>query len=284
MSQDDSKSDRQATAKMKKSSAMDLLARTDHGRTEHVFAIDDLDAAELRQAIYSVPLSDSEDDLTSILVKSTTERSSSSVHDDNAACDKAMRDNVLMRINRPVDIRVGGSLGNYAFALSSEAVIQCFGHVGHGVAEGLASGTVKVRGNAGDGAGAAMTGGTLAIYGSAGDRCGGAMRGGGVFVRGNVGDYCGIGALGGIIVVGGDAGEGLGDTMSNATIFIRGRAKSLAAGVTEAPLSKKEGLRLGLLLIGASIRGDAKDFRRLVPKATLESEVARRGEINPSWR
>lgn len=269
MSKDDSTSDRHApVSKIKQSSAMDLLAKTNYE-----FAMDDLDAAALRQAIYSVPLSESEDELTSILVKSATLRSRA-----------AMRDNALMRINRPVEIRVDGSLGNYAFALSSEAVIQCYGHVGHGVAEGLASGTVKVRGNAGDGAGAAMTGGTLAIYGSAGDRCGGAMRGGGVFVRGNVGDHCGIGALGGIIVIGGEAGKGLGDAMSNATIFIRGRAKSLATGVTEAPLSKKESLRLGLLLIGASIRGDAKDFRRLVPKATLESEVARRGEINPSWR
>ena len=228
--------------------------------------MDQYDTSALREAVYSVPLSDSPEDLTSILIKSNG------------------RDHALMRINRAVSIRVDGSLGHYAFALCSEAELRCEGDVGHGVAEGIASGTVRIRGNAGDGAGAAMTGGTLAVYGSAGDRCGGAMRGGGIFVRGNVGDHCGLGALGGLIVIGGDAGQQLGDAMSNATVFIRGRAKSLADGVVEAPLRKRELLRLGLLLINASIRGDAKDFRRIVPKALLDAEEAGRGEVNPSWR
>jgi formylmethanofuran dehydrogenase subunit C len=129
-----------------------------------------------------------------------------------------------------------------------------------------------------------MTGGTLAIYGSAGARCGAGMRGGGIFVKGDVGDETGIGALGGMIVIGGNAGENLGDAMSNVTVFLRGQAKSLAPGVTEAPLRKREQLRLGLLLINASIRGDAKEFRRIVPQAMLDAEEASRGELNPNWR
>ena len=72
--------------------------------------------------------------------------------------------------------------------------------------------------------------------------------------------------------------------MNNVTIFIRGRAKSLAEGVTEAPLRKREQLRLGLLLINASIRGDAKDFRRIVPQAMLEEELSNRSEVGPNWR
>jgi hypothetical protein len=244
-----------------RSSGANLLAAC-----QYEFSMEQLDTASLREAIYSVPLSDSDEQLTSILVKSK------------------QRDHALMRINRALDIRVDGSLGHYAFALCSEAEMRCEGHVGNGVAEGMSSGTVRVRGNAGDGAGAAMTGGTLAVYGSAGDRCGGAMRGGGVFVRGNVGDHCGVGALGGLIVIGGDAGDYLGDAMSDVTVFIRGKAKSLADGVTEAPLRKRELLRLGLLLLNASIRGEAKDFRRIVPKALLEAEEAGRGEVNPSWR
>ena len=134
------------------------------------------------------------------------------------------------------------------------------------------------------GAGAAMTGGTLAIYGTAGDRCGAGMQGGGIFVRGNVGNETGVGALGGIVVIGGDAGKDLGDASGNVTIFIRGTAKSLARGVTEAPLRKREQLRLGLLLINVSIRGDAKHFRQIVPEAMLHEEQSRRGEINPKWR
>lgn len=244
-----------------RSSATDLLATA-----QHQFSMAELDTQALRDAVYAVPLSDSEEELTSILIKSNG------------------RDHALMRINRAVELRVDGTLGHYAFALCSDAEMRCEGHVGNGVAEGMASGTVRVRGNAGDGAGAAMTGGTLAVYGSAGDRCGGAMRGGGIFVRGNVGDHCGIGALGGLIVIGGDAGHQLGDAMSNVTVFIRGKASSLADGVTEAPLRKRELLRLGLLLLNASIRGEAKDFRRVVPKALLDAEEAGRGEVNPSWR
>ena len=232
----------------------------------HEFSMGQHDTASLRDAVYSVPLSDSPEELTSILIKSDGS------------------DHALMRINRPVDIQVDGSLGHYAFALCSDAELRCKGNVGQGVAEGIASGTVRIHGDAGDGAGAAMTGGTLAVYGSAGDRCGGAMRGGGIFVKGNVGDHCGLGALGGIIVIGGNAGQQLGDAMSNVTVFIRGRAESLADGVTEAPLRKRESLRLGLLLINASIRGEAKDFRRIVPKALLAAEEAGRGEVNPSWR
>ena len=110
------------------------------------------------------------------------------------------------------------------------------------------------------------------------------MRGGSIFVRGDVGDETGVGALGGMIVIGGDAGENLGDAINNVTVFIRGQAASLAEGVTEAPLRKREQLRLGLLLINAAIRGDATEFRRVVPIALLEAEEAQRGEVVPNWR
>ena len=85
-------------------------------------------------------------------------------------------------------------------------------------------------------------------------------------------------------LIGGDAGANLGDAASNVTIFIRGQAASLAEGVFEAPLRQKEQVRLGLLLINASIRGDATDFRRVVPEAMLEAEQSKSGELNPNWR
>lgn len=233
----------------------------------HQLSMKDTTPAELYKAIHAVPIAESDEKLTEIRV-------------DGAAGQH----HALMRLNHPVRINVEGELGDYALAFNAQADVRITGGVGHGVGEGMISGAVRVRGDAGVGAGAAMTGGTLAIYGSAGDRCGAGMRGGGIFVRSHVGDHTGVGSLGGIIVIGGDAGENLGDAMSNVTIFIRGEAKSLARGVTEAPLRKREQLRLGLLLINASIRGDAKEFRRIVPQTLLQAEQSRRGELNPNWR
>jgi len=194
------------------------------------------------------------------------------------------QEHAFMRLAHPVQLILDGALGDYAFAFNELTDVQMTGNVGHGVGDGMKSGAVRIRGNAGEGAGCSMSGGTLAIYGSAGDRCGAAMRGGGIFVRGDVGKETGIGALGGTIVIGGNAGFNLGDAASNVTIFIRGEAESLADGVTEAPLRQREQVRLGLLLINASIRGDAKDFRRVVPQAMLEAEQAKPGELNPNWR
>lgn len=194
------------------------------------------------------------------------------------------QEHAFMRLSHPVRLILEGALGDYAFAFNEVTDVQMTGDVGHGVGDGMRSGAVRIRGNAGEGAGCSMTGGTLAIYGSAGNRCGAAMRGGGIFVRGDVGKETGIGALGGTIVIGGDAGANLGDAASNVTIFIRGQAESLAEGVTEAPLRQREQVRLGLLLINASIRGDAKDFRRIVPQAMLAAEQAKPGELNPNWR
>lgn len=190
----------------------------------------------------------------------------------------------LMRLDHGVRIHLEGSLGHYPFAHNAQADLRLTGSAGHGVGEGMISGSVRVRGQVGDGAGAAMRGGMLTIYGSAGDRAGAAMRGGGVFIRGNVGDYAGIGALRGSIVIGGDAGEHVGSGMNRVTIMIRGQVKSLAPDAIEAPLRKREQLRLGLLLIQASIRGDAGDFRRIIPRWMWETEQRERGEVNPSWR
>lgn len=191
----------------------------------------------------------------------------------------------LMGLDLPIRVDTMGPLGDYAFAFNRQADVLVHGEVGNAVADGMRSGAVRVRGTAEQGAGVAMTGGTLAIYGNAGDRCGAGMCGGEIFVRGNVGEQAAVGAIGGTIVIGGDAGHGLGDAMSNATIFIRGSAVSLGTDVAEAPLRERERLRLGLLLINASIRGDAKEFRRIVPQALLDEERSRhRGEVNPSWR
>ncbi|TWU58622.1 GXGXG motif protein [Rubripirellula tenax] len=244
------------------SSAGDILSSPDH-----TFLIQELGNERLRTSILSVQAAPDDEKLTQVQIVGA-----------------AGQHYAMMRIDHPVRIQVDGPLGDYAFAWCGQLDVRLTGSVGNGIAEGLVSGAVRIRGDAGVGAGATMSGGTLAVYGSAGDRCGAAMRGGNIFVRGNVGDECGVGALGGMIVIGGDAGERVGDAMSNVTVFMRGKAKSLADGVVEAPLRKREQLRLGLLLINASIRGDAKEFRRIVPEAMLIAEEASRGEVNPKWR
>ena len=232
-----------------------------------VLSMSDLSPRELHAAIHAIPAGVEDETLPIVKVIGLSGQHSA-----------------LARLDHAIRLEASGDLDDYAFAFNAQTDVRLTGSVGHGVGEGLISGAVRIRGNAGCGAGASMTGGTLAIYGDAGDRCGAGMRGGGIFVRGNVGDETGVGALGGMIVIGGDAGHNLGDAMTNMTIFIRGRAKTLAPGVTQAPLRKREQLRLGLLLINASIRGDANDFRRIVPEAVLEAEESSRGEVNPNWR
>lgn len=234
---------------------------------ENRFSLEELSLAELRSAIRGVPTGEDDEQLAQVQV--------TGLNGQHAA---------LMRLDHPVRLLAEGPLGDYAFAFNSQADVRLTGSVGHGVGEGMNGGAVRIRGDAGAGAGAAMTGGTLAIYGSAGPRCGAGMRGGGIFVRGDVGDEAGVGALSGMIVIGGNSGDNLGDAMSNVTIFIRGDSSSLSPGVVEAPLRKREQLRLGLLLINASIRGDAKEFRRIVPEAFYEAERSRQGEIVPNWR
>ncbi len=234
---------------------------------DHRFSMTELTLASIHESIQAVPHSGDDEKLTEIEISGANGQ-----------------DAALMRLNHAVRVHVDGPLGSYAFAFNANADIRLTGSAGDGVAEGMISGSVRIRGDVGVGAGVAMTGGTLAIYGSAGHRCGAGMRGGGIFVKGDVGDETAVGAIGGMIVIGGDAGEKLGDAMNDVTVFIRGQPKSLADGVTEAPLRKREQLRLGLLLINASIRGDAKDFRRVIPQAMLVAEQTKRGDLVRSWR
>lgn len=224
-------------------------------------------SVEVHQAIHDLPVAADDQELTRAAITGLSGG-----------------DSALMRIDHLVRLDVEGSLGDYAFAHHAQATVRLNGNAGHGVGEGMRSGILRIDGDAGVGAGTSMTGGTLAIYGAAGDRCGAAMRGGEIFVRGVVGDHAGVGALGGTIVIGGNAGHSLGNSTSDVSIFIRGVAASLADGVVEAPLRKREQLRLGLLLINASVRGNADDFRRIIPIGKLKAEQAQQGEIVPNWR
>jgi len=224
--------------------------------------------------------------LAAIAEASGTADSAEAKHSTLVEIDDAQgQDFALMSLMAPVRLHVKGPLGHYAFAYNFGVDARIDGDVGNGVGEGLRGGSVRVRGNAGLGFGVAMRGGTLAVYGTAGDRMAAAMVGGEVFARGDVGEDAGVGARGGTIVIGGDAGPRLGESQGELIIFLRGKAASLAPGMVEVALRKRDELRLGLLLINASIRGDAKDFRRVIPQRVLQAERERkRGDVDPNWR
>lgn len=200
----------------------------------------------------------------------------------DGACGQA---NVLMAIQSSVRLHVTGPLGDYALSYSNRCDVRVDGNGGHGIAECLSGGALRFRGDVGHGAGVGMRSGTLAIYGSAGDRLGAAMRGGELFARGDVGHDAGVGMHDGTIVIGGDAGRGLGEPRGAGMIFLRGRAESLADGMVEVALRKRDELRLGMLLINASIRGLAKEFRRVIPERAWRLEQSQlTGETRPNWR
>ncbi len=190
----------------------------------------------------------------------------------------------LPQLSGPLRLQVDGSLGDYAFSYCRGCDIRIDGDCGHAVAEGLGGGVIRIRGDAGLAAGLAMSAGTLAVFGSAQGRVGAAMRGGELFVRGDVGDDTGVGMQRGTLVIGGDAGQRLGEPQGEGTIYLRGQAASLATGMVEQKLRKQDELRLGLLLINASTRGSAKEFRRVIPQWRLAEENAKQtGEVRPNW-
>lgn len=243
---------------------------------DHVLSFDSLSDAELRAAILRIAdahataaeSADKSDDPPLVRI------------DGAAGQDAAMN-----AIRSQIRLHVTGSLGDYALAFCSRCDVRIDGAGGHGVAECLEGAGVRFRGDVGCGAGVAMISGTLAVYGSAGDRTGAAMRGGEIFVRGDAGDDVGAGMWGGTLVIGGDAGERLGDARGRGTIFIRGKARSLAEGMVEVSLRKRDELRLGMLLINASIRGAAKEFRRVISETEFKREQQQlTGETRPSWR
>jgi hypothetical protein len=54
--------------------------------------------------------------------------------------------------------------------------------------------------------------------------------------------------------------------MLEAVIYVRGAVASLGRGIVELSISAKDRLRLGMLMINAGIKGEAKDFRRYVAR------------------
>jgi glutamate synthase domain-containing protein 3 len=128
----------------------------------------------------------------------------------------------------------------------------------------MMSGHVHVKGDASQAAGATGRGGLLVIDGSASARCGISMKGIDIVVKGSVGYMTAFMAQAGNLVVLGDAGDALGDSIYEARLYVRGKARSLGADCIEKPMRDEHRHQLRQLLDAAGVNGDAdvSEFRR----------------------
>ena len=88
------------------------------------------------------------------------------------------------------------------------------------------------------------------------------MKGVDIVVNGSVGHMSAFMAQKGHLVVCGDAGTDLGDSIYEATIYLRGKVAGLGADCMEKELTPAHLETLGELLRKSTIEADPKDFRR----------------------
>jgi len=166
-------------------------------------------------------------------------------------------------IDAPVEVEINGHVGYYCGGMNKRATIRIRGNAGTGVAENMMSGLVHVMGDASQSAGATGCGGLLIIDGDAAARCGISMKGIDILVKGSIGAMSAFMAQAGCLVVLGDAGDALGDSIYEATIFVRGEVKSLGTDCIEKPMTSDDRQRLADVLRRGGLNGEARvgDFR-----------------------
>ena len=176
---------------------------------------------------------------------------------------------IAVGIDHPVNIDVRGHGGYYLGGMNKLANITVHGNVGWGVAENMMSGTVRVKGFASESAGATGHGGLLVIEGDASLRCGISMKGIDIVVGGSVGNFSAFIAQAGNLVVCGDAGDALGDSLYEATLYVRGRIKSLGADAHVEAMAEADCSKLGELLKQAGFPYDPTEFKRVASMRSL---------------
>jgi len=176
---------------------------------------------------------------------------------------------IAVGIDHPVDVDVRGHGGYYLGGMNKFANITVHGNVGWGVAENMMSGTVRVKGFASESAGATGHGGLLIIEGDASLRCGISMKGIDIVVGGRVGNFSAFMAQAGNLVVCGDAGYALGDSLYEATLYVRGSIKSLGADAHVEGMTDADRLKIGDLLKRAGFSYDPMEFKRVASKRSL---------------
>lgn len=170
-------------------------------------------------------------------------------------------------VDAPVEINIKGHVGYYCGGMNKQASIRIHGNAGTGVAENMMSGVVHVMGDASQSAGATGHGGLLIVDGDAAARCGISMKGIDIIVKGSIGAMSAFMAQAGNLVVLGDAGEALGDSIYEATVFVRGTVKSLGSDCIEKPMAREDKDRLAGLLRQAGIEDGSLDQFRMYGSA-----------------
>jgi glutamate synthase domain-containing protein 3 len=125
------------------------------------------------------------------------------------------------------------------------------------------SGRVHVKGHASECVGSSGHGGLVVIDGDASSRCGISMKGCDIVVGGSVGHFSAFMAQAGNLVVCGDAGPNLGDSLYEATIYVRGKIHSLGADAQEEEMQPEDYDRVTQLLRDASVECSATEFKRV---------------------
>ena len=168
-----------------------------------------------------------------------------------------------------VELAIQGHAGYFIAGMNKHASVTIDGNVGWSVAENMMSGTVRVHGHASESAGASGHGGLLVIDGDASSRCAISLKGSDIVVGGSVGHFSAFMAQAGSLVVCGDAGPILGDSLYEATIYVRGTIHSLGADAQEEEMQDADREHVAKLLTAAGIDIDANEFKRVASARTL---------------
>ena len=95
------------------------------------------------------------------------------------------------------------------------------------------------------------------------------MKGCDIVVGGSVGHFSAFMAQAGTLVVCGDAGPNLGDSLYEATIYVRGRIHSLGADAREEEMQSADLERVSGLLAASGIDCDSREFKRVASARSL---------------
>ncbi|MDP7204439.1 MAG: hypothetical protein QGH11_02645 [Pirellulaceae bacterium] len=172
-------------------------------------------------------------------------------------------------MDHDVAIEIQGHTGYFTAGMNKLATVTVHGNVGWSVAENMMSGSVRVKGHASECAGASGHGGLLVIEGDASSRCGISLKGSDIVVGGSVGHFSAFMAQAGRLVVCGDAGHHLGDSLYEATIYVRGSIASLGADACEEPMQPADEEHLASLLEQAGMNHDPASFKRIASARQL---------------
>lgn len=172
-------------------------------------------------------------------------------------------------MNAEIDIEIHGHVGYYVAGMNKYARVTVNGNAGPGAAENMMSGLVRVRGFASTSAGASAHGGCLVIEGDASLRCGISLKGADIVVGGSVGSFSAFMAQAGRLLICGDAGDALGDSLYEAVIYIRGRAKSLGADARYEDMTAADLAAVSELLSIAGFNYRPEEFRRVASARQL---------------